>query len=223
MKKIVFVLVVFSICIACGTHKERKEFRVQFNEYLISKGLDPKKVDGMEYIEEYMEVEEERKKEKLLNHPYLKTNQVYISKDQEDDYYVFKVYDDEGHAYIGSSNIVGENLSFPKDGVITVTDPIILDFLGFYKLESNKLTIKRWRNTAYRKWYENDIGFVRKDSLYITGWYYAKEIGFKRKWLAITHKSDFKARYAPNLKARRKPGRNNTKFFLIEEGSFKVK
>ncbi|WP_103866820.1 hypothetical protein [Aquimarina sp. I32.4] len=222
MKKIIFVLVVFSICIACRTHKERKEYDIAFNKYIVSRGIDPKTVKGMDYMDDYIEYKKEKKKEKLLNHPYFKVNQVYIHKDKDDDDYLFEVYDDNGRVYIGGSDIVGENLSFPKDGMITVTDPITLDLLGFYKLENNKLTIKRWKKTAYRKWYENDIGFVRNDSIYLNGWYYAKEIGFKRKWLAITHKTDFRLRYAPNLKARRGKNFVGGKIFVITEGTFKV-
>jgi len=222
MKKIIFIVCCILCFVSCRVTK-KEDINAEYRKYKITKGLDPDVPRPFSYFEEFLAYKDSLKKQKRLHHPYLKANQVYLNKDKNDNYYVFQVFDDNGRVYIGSSNIVGDELSFPKEGVITVTDPIVLDLLGFYKLdETNNLTIERWKTSAYREWVENDIGVVKNDSIYLTGWHYAKPYKHKKKFLAKTHKTDFRMRYAPNLKAIRKPGLRNTTIFLIEEGTFKT-
>lgn len=45
----------------------------------------------------------------------------------------------------------------------------------------------------------NDIGVVSKDIVRLTGYYKSIEFKYKKKWLAKTHKTNFKLVYQPDL------------------------
>lgn len=203
INKIVSVVILFFFLSSC--HKVPKSFVEgerdrAFKNYLIMRKIEFTDLNSSLYSKYYLDFMHYERKELLLKNPFLKFNQVYVH--QTNNIIRYFVFTDIGYVYTVDTDRHGsEFVSEAVEGKIKVKKPFPLLFYGFYKLEDTIIKIKIREKNRCKELFINDIGVVSKDTVRLTGYYKSIEFKYKKKWLAKTHKTNFRLVYQPDLTA----------------------
>ncbi|MBF7093478.1 hypothetical protein IUY40_18255 [Flavobacterium sp. ALJ2] len=222
MKNIIFFLIViFAITTSCGVSKEAKALDIAYEKYLISRDINPNKVNDLQYFKDFLLYEQEQKRKLLSVNPYLKTNKVYVYQGGSKKI-TFCIFSDDENEYLtriyrADSSVLTE----PKNGVVKLKKTLKLEFLGNFELTDTIIKVSRnIREFSGKEWNECDVGILQKDTIRLIENYDTKRYSYKKKWLAKTYRTNYKLVYQPDLKATRiEETKTHNPSYLIE-GSF---
>ncbi|TRX34211.1 hypothetical protein FNW52_14355 [Flavobacterium sp. ZT3R18] len=226
ISKIVALMLLFVLVISCSLSKERKskskENHRAYVNYLISRNIDSIKANDLDNYDEFFAFKEEQKRQSLLQNTYLKTNKVYVYQGNRN-VITFCIYSNEGYLYMAEAYKTGGMfLTEPKDGIRQLKQKTELNFLGFFELEDTIFKSSRHVKTPFYEMNQSDFGYIKNDTITLTAYYNVKKSGgYKKKWLAKTHKTNYKFIYQPDLRAIKSKNSSGFDAFLIE-GSFNV-
>lgn len=214
--------------IGCSSYKEKKDQRKKNHKayvaYLVSRNIDTIKVNDLDYYDDFFDYKREKKKQELINNPYLKINQIYVNYRTYNSV-EFSVYSDEWTFCLSTFDLDmnGQILSFPENGIVKVIRPITVAHFGTYELKGNILKTRKRSKTPFNEWYDYVNGSIKNDTIHFTEKYVGtNDHKFKKKWLAKTRKEDFITIYQPNLKAEKHVNEYGLIYFTVT-GEFNVK
>ncbi|PBI90082.1 hypothetical protein BSF41_17530 [Flavobacterium sp. ACN2] len=222
MRNRLVIICLFFILFSCGPSKKSKENKIAYAKYLASRNIDPIKVNDLDYYDDFFEYKKEKKKQALINNPYLRVNQVYVhyinSKSVE-----FSVYSDKETFCLSTFDldIDGQILSFPENGIVKVIRPIRVEDFGDFELTGNILKTRKRSKTPFNEWYDYVNGSIKNDTIHFTEKYVGTNLyKFKKKGVAKARKTDLKEIYQPNLKAEKHVNEYGLIYFTVT-GEFK--
>ncbi|OXA86002.1 hypothetical protein [Flavobacterium hercynium] len=223
MNKIVLLLLMFVLFVSCKTSKDSAFPDEAFKRYLVETNKIDKDtaINNSHYDKYFLQYLANETKKDITSNPYLKANQVYVHL-KNNGSYIFSVFSDDSKFYTETCITDSEYLTAPENGTIKVKQLIKLKSLGFFEMENNNLKTTRHIRTRYKEWYESDTGYIKNDTLHLTAFYRSKKYGYKKKWLAKTHKTHFVNTYEPNLIATKiKDSRTGANVYMVK-GEFTV-
>lgn len=203
INKIVSVVVLMFLLTSC--HRPPKGYKEgdydrAFMKYLTMRKIEFTELNNSLYSKYYIDFMRYERKELLLKNPFLKFNQVYVH--QTNNIIRYFVFTDIGYVYAAETDRDGSAfVSEPAEGKIKVKKPFPLLLYGFYELEDRIVRISRNEVQRYGELNQCDVGIMQNDTITLTAYYNTKKFGYKKKWLAKTHKTNFKLVHQPNLTA----------------------
>ncbi|OXA86003.1 hypothetical protein [Flavobacterium hercynium] len=219
MNKIVLLLLMFVVFISCKTSKESGYTDTAFKQYLIDTNKMDKDsaINDSYYNKYYSKYLDYKTKKDVTSNPYLRENQVYTYLKNNRNNYIFSVFSDDGEFYTGTYAIDSDYLTTSENGIIKLKQLIKLTSLGFFEVENNNLKTTRHIRTRFKEWDESDRGYIKNDTIHFNTIYRSQKYGYKKKWLAKTHKTHFIHKYQPKLIATKiKDSRTGLDVFMVE-------
>lgn len=186
------IIVFLLLTVGCSTVKNKEE-DLQFKNFIHPKKVETATVgDYRNFLVFKKKIEEESLKKSNI----LKVDKVYMYNRSEDSF-TFTVFGSNGNIYIATAHL-GEYLELNGNTVI-LKKPVPLRCIGLFELKNDVIKVKRWEKTPFKEWTENDVGYIKNDTVVYTETYIAKKYEYKKKWLAKTHKTNFRFGYQPTL------------------------
>lgn len=221
--QIFFLLLFLCSCNAVKERKSNEQKNVQaYKMYLISRNIDPIKVNDLDYYDDYFDFKKEQKAKALQNNIHLKVNSIYIYEGPN--LITFCIFSDEGKVYLNRINKSDSEFIVKSLGnFYTIKQKIKLDFLGNFALQDSIIRVSRNERSLYGKeWDECDFGYANGDIIHFVQNYNTKKFDYKKKWLAKTRKTDYKFLYQPTILFLRFERTKDYNPYYLIEGSFEM-
>lgn len=203
--------------IGCSTTKNNKEENIEFENFIKPKARNKATVGD---FEKFLVYKKEQKRLSLLQQPILKVNKVYVYQGPKK--ITFCIFSEDENEYMARAYRTDRVfLTEQKDGIIKLKQPITLEFLGNFELKNSIIKISRNdRALSGKEWNECDLGYIKNDTIRLTENYNTKKYKYTKKWLAKTHKTNFKFIYQPDLIVTKHDGDKTHNPYYLIEGSF---
>lgn len=241
LNKIVLCLFVCILFNSCKTSKpkwyEDNTVNIPFREYLITTNkIDANTMmNGKLYDDYYSDFLDYKTKQQLENNPFLKVNKVYIYYNETEiqtfgifiennkQPITFVVYSDEGRFCLNTFDISAPFFSVIENGMVKLGKPIYIEDFGDFEIKGSFIKTRKRHKTPLKEWYDYVNGTIKNDTIHFTEKYVGKSLyKFNKRWLATTHKENFREVYQPNLKAVKYKDKYGFTYFSVT-GDFSVK
>lgn len=236
INKIVLCLLVLILFNSCTASKSSGYTNTAFKQYLIDNNKLDKDaaINDSYYDNYYSDYLRYNKKQQLDSNPFLKVNQVYVYYSQTETQtfgtfidegkqsVTFVIYSDEGLFCLSTFDLSSKYFSIPENGMIKLLKPIVVNYFGDFEMTKDFIKTRKRNKTPFKEWYDYVNGSIKNDTIHFTEKYIGKEYKFEKKWYALTHKTDFKEVYQPNLKTEKFENRYGLIYFRVT-GEFNVK
>ena len=192
------IFLTFLLCFICFGCNAQKKFKhdPDFVKYLENINIDVEKLNDSNYTDYYVEFIRFERKKNLHANKFLKVDKVYMYNRSEDSF-TFTVFGSNGTIHIATVHL-GEYLEL-NDKTVTLKKRVPLRCIGDFELKNDIIKVSRSEKTPFKEWTENDVGYIKNDTVVYTETYIAKKYEYKKKWLATTHKTNFRFGYQPTL------------------------
>ncbi len=186
--------VILLFLIGCSTVKKNEE-DIEFKNFML-----PKKVENATVgdYRNFLDFKEEQTKLSLIKNKFIKIDKVYMYNRSEDSF-SFTVFSSDGKIHIATAHL-GEYLEL-NSKIVKIIKPIPLRCIGSFQLKNDTIKVLRYEKTPFREWSENDVGYIKNDTVVYTETYIAKDLTYEKKLLATTYKTNFRFGYQPTLNA----------------------